>query len=140
MAGRALNILAMERNPLCHKTMLNHITRLSQDVVDCGFRVARGAHAAVLVALEEGRVSWMEPEAIDIDAKRQCLKSLPRGPRAPIAHRSAPVAASAVAKSYTPGTPTEDPHCMQALQQEHLFTRGRPCIRKCLIPTRLFLL
>ena len=60
-----MNILAMERNPLCRKTMLNHITRLSQDVVDCGFRVARGAHAAVLVALEEGRVSWMEPEAIE---------------------------------------------------------------------------
>ena len=31
-----LNILAMERDPLCRKTMLNHITRLSQDVVDCG--------------------------------------------------------------------------------------------------------
>ena len=61
-----LNILAMERDPLCRKTMLNHITRLSQDVVDCGFRVAKGAHAAVLVALEEGRVSWMEPEAIAI--------------------------------------------------------------------------
>ena len=45
--------------------MLNHITRLSQDVVDCGFRVAKGAHAAVLVAIEEGRVSWMEPEAIE---------------------------------------------------------------------------
>ena len=60
-----MNILAMERNPLCKKTMLNHITRLSQDVVDCGFRVAKGAHAAVLVALEEGRVSWMEPEAIE---------------------------------------------------------------------------
>ena len=60
-----MNVLAMERDPLCRKTMLNHITRLSQDVVDCGFRVARGAHAAVLVALEEGRVSWMEPEAIE---------------------------------------------------------------------------
>ena len=60
-----LNILAMERDPLCRNTMLNHITKLAQDVVDCGFRVARGAHAAVLVALEEGRVSWMEPEAIE---------------------------------------------------------------------------
>ena len=60
-----MNILAMEGNPLCKKTMLNHITRLSQDVVDCGFRAARGAHAAVLVALEEGRVSWLEPEAIE---------------------------------------------------------------------------
>ena len=60
-----MNILAMERDPLCRKTMLNHITKLSQDVVDCGFRVARGVHAAVLVALEEGRVSWMEPEAIE---------------------------------------------------------------------------
>ena len=60
-----MNILAMERNPLCRKTMLNHITRLSQDVVDCGFRVARGAHAAVLVALEEGRVSWMEADGIE---------------------------------------------------------------------------
>ena len=60
-----MNILAMERNSLSYKTMVNHITRLSQDVVDCGFRVARGAHAAVLVALEEGRVSWMEPEAIE---------------------------------------------------------------------------
>ena len=60
-----MNILDMERDPLCRKTMLKHITRLSQDVVDCGFRVARGAHAAVLVALEEGRVSWMEPEAIE---------------------------------------------------------------------------
>ena len=60
-----LNILAMERDPLCRKTMLDHITRLSQDVVDCGFRVAKGAHAAVLIALEEGRVSWMEPEAIE---------------------------------------------------------------------------
>ena len=60
-----MNILAMERDPLCRKTMLNHITRLTQDVADCGFRVTRGAHAAVLVALEEGRVSWMEPEAIE---------------------------------------------------------------------------
>ena len=60
-----MNILTMERNPLCRKTMLNHITRLSQDVVHCGFCVAKGAHAAVLVALEEGRVSWMEPEAIE---------------------------------------------------------------------------
>ena len=60
-----LNILAMERDPLCRKTMLNHITRLSQDVVDCDFRVAEGAHAAVLVAIKEGRVSLMEPETIE---------------------------------------------------------------------------
>ena len=51
--------------PFAEILCLNHITKLAQDAVDCGFRVARGAHAAVLVALEEGRVSWMEPEAIE---------------------------------------------------------------------------
>ena len=83
-----MNILAMERDPLCRKTMLNHITRLSQDVVDCGFRVAKGAHAAVLIALEEGRVSWMEPEAIEGIRTRQYLSDILRSRGPLVAHHS----------------------------------------------------
>ena len=33
--------------------------------MDCGFRLAKGAHAAVLSALEEGRVTWADPAAIE---------------------------------------------------------------------------
>ena len=97
-----MNILAMERNPLCQKTMLKHITRLSQDVVDCGFRVARGAHAAVLVALEEGRVSWMEPEAIEA-IRRDSVSRVYFEAEGPGRSSAAPVAAS-VAKSKPQGT------------------------------------
>ena len=60
-----LNILAQERDPLLAKHMLAHITKISKDAVDCGFRLAKGAHAAVLCALEEGRVTWAEPDAIE---------------------------------------------------------------------------
>ena len=60
-----MKILEMERDPTAKANMLRHIAKLSQDVVDCGYRVAKGAHSAVLVALEDGRVSWFEPEVID---------------------------------------------------------------------------
>ena len=60
-----MNVYALERDPLLAKNMIDHIIKLFKDVVDCGFRVARGAHAAVLIALEEGRVTWAEPDAID---------------------------------------------------------------------------
>ena len=90
-----MNILAMERNPLCHKNMLRHITKLSQDVADCGFRVTRGAHAAVLVALEEGRVIWMEPEAIEA-IRRDSVSRVYFEAEGPGRSSSAPVAASVV--------------------------------------------
>ena len=60
-----MNILAQEKDPLLAKHMLAHITKLAKDAVDCGFRLAKGAHAAVLCALEEGRVTWAEPDAIE---------------------------------------------------------------------------
>ena len=60
-----LNIVAQERDPILAKHMLAHITKLAKDAVDCGFRLAKGAHAAVLCALEEGRVTWAEPDAIE---------------------------------------------------------------------------
>ena len=60
-----MKILAQERDPLLAKHMLDHITKITKDAVDCGFRLAKGAHAAVLCALEEGRVTWAEPDAID---------------------------------------------------------------------------
>ena len=60
-----MNILAQEKDPLVAKHMLAHITKLTKDVVDCGFRLAKGAHAAVLCALEEGRVTWADPAAIE---------------------------------------------------------------------------
>ena len=60
-----MNILAQEKDPILAKHMLAHITKLAKDAVDCGFRLAKGAHAAVLCALEEGRVTWAEPDAIE---------------------------------------------------------------------------
>ena len=81
-----MNILAMERSPLCHKNMLRHITKLSQDVADCGFPVTRGAHAAVLVALEEGRVSWMEPDARSKRSGETLSQEFTSRLRAPVAH------------------------------------------------------
>ena len=60
-----MNILAQEKDPLVAKHMLAHITKLAKDAVDCGFRLAKGAHAAVLCALEEGRVTWADPAAIE---------------------------------------------------------------------------
>ena len=104
-----MNILAMERDPLCHKNMLHHITRLSQDVADCGFRVTRGAHAAVLVALEEGRVTWTEPEAIEM-IRRDAVSRVYFETEAPVRSSSTPAPASA-AKGQNPGHP-EDPQCL----------------------------
>ena len=97
-----MNILAMERDPLFHRNMLRHITRLSQDVADCGFRVTRGAHAAVLVALEEGRVSWAEPEAIEM-IRRDAVSRVYFEAEVPARAPSAPAASSA-AKARPQGT------------------------------------
>ena len=55
----------MQKDPLIKQNMSAHIARLSQDVVDCGFSVAKGAHAAVLIAVEEGRANWAEPHIIE---------------------------------------------------------------------------
>ena len=97
-----MNISAMERDPLFHKNMLRHITRLSQDVADCGFRVTRGAHAAVLVALEEGRVSWAEPEAIEV-IRREAVSRVYFEAEVPARAPSTP-ATSSVAKPRSQGT------------------------------------
>ena len=60
-----MNILEMQRDPLIKQNMSAHVARLSQDVVDCGFAVAKGAHAAVLIAIEDGRANWAEPHVIE---------------------------------------------------------------------------
>ena len=60
-----MNILEMQKDPLIKQNMSAHIARLSQDVVDCGFAVAKGAHAAVLIAIEDGRANWAEPHVIE---------------------------------------------------------------------------
>ena len=60
-----MNILELQKDPLIKQNMSAHIARLSQDVVDCGYTVAKGAHAAVLIAVEEGRANWAEPHVIE---------------------------------------------------------------------------
>ena len=67
-----LNILEMQRDPLIKRNMSAHIARLAQDVVDCGFAVAKGACAAVLIAIEEGRANWAEPDVIE-DIRRDSV-------------------------------------------------------------------
>ena len=67
-----MNILEMQRDPLIKQNMSAHIARLSRDVVDCGFAVAKGAHAACLIAIEEGRANWAEPDVIE-DIRRDSV-------------------------------------------------------------------
>ena len=78
-----MNILAMERNPLCYKTMINHITRLSQDVVDCGFPGGQGCACGGLGGPRGGEGELDGARRNRSDPTRLCLKGVlrSRGPR-----------------------------------------------------------
>ena len=64
--------VALQTDQRARGNMLAYCTQLAQDAVDCGFRVAKGAHKVVLESIEDGYLTWHNFEAID-RLRRDCI-------------------------------------------------------------------
>ena len=64
--------VALETDQRARGNMLVYCTQLAQDAVDCGFRVAKGAHKVILESIEDGYLTWHNLEAID-RLRRDCI-------------------------------------------------------------------
>ena len=58
------SIAANEPDFKVQRNMFQYIAAIQQDVVDFGLLPARGAHAVVLIAIEEGRALWADLESV----------------------------------------------------------------------------
>ena len=119
--------------------MFQYIAAIQQDVVDFGFLPARGAHAVVLIAIEEGRASWADLESVQSIRINYSSKSqAPAGhnvagnssnvkPRQGMASNSSsmgPARGGLICKNYNTGTCTHsNSHVSNDIQYNHHCSR-----------------
>ncbi len=63
-ASGVTRVLQLETNQLHKTNMGQYMADLFQDLADYGFECAKGAHAVILSQIEEGNLTWSNPEQI----------------------------------------------------------------------------
>jgi hypothetical protein len=59
-----VSIIEKQANPTVQRNMLAHLKDTYMDSILYGFKRAKGVHSKVLTAIEDGKVTWHEPQAI----------------------------------------------------------------------------
>jgi hypothetical protein len=71
-----VSIIEKQSNPIVQKNMLSHLKDTYMDSMLYGFKRAKGVHGMVLTAIEDGKVTWFEPQSISELRKNHAQRPL----------------------------------------------------------------